>query len=52
MDLSYPFGTSVNTGIDPAAYLGTPFLLTLPTIDTITHKVRQMVKALYYIKLT
>ena len=41
VDLSYPFGTAVNTGIDPDAYLGTPFLLTLPTIDTITHKVKK-----------
>ena len=54
VDLSYPFGTAVNTGIDPDTYLGTPFLLTLLTIDTITHKVKENGKGslLYKIDLS
>ena len=52
--LSYPFCSAVNTGIDPEAYLGSPFLLTLPTIDTITHKVKENGKGslLYKIDLS
>ena len=41
VDLSFPHGSSVNTGVDPESYLGTPFILTLPTIDTITQKVKE-----------
>ena len=54
VDLSYPFGGSVNTGVDPDSYLGTPFLLTLPTIDTITQKVKENGKGslLYKIDLS
>ena len=40
-DLSLPCNLSVNSGINPQEYLGTPFLLTLPTIDTITEKVKK-----------
>ena len=41
MDLSYPDGMSVNAGVDSDTYIGTPFLLTLPTIDNISQKVKE-----------
>ena len=41
MDLSYPEGLSVNAGVDSDTYISTPFLLTLPTIDNITQKIRE-----------
>ena len=41
VDLSFPEGLSGNAGVDPDTYLDTPFLLTLPTLDTITQKVKQ-----------
>ena len=54
MDLSYPGGMSVNAGVDCYTYLHTPFLLTLPTIDNITPKVRENGKGslLYKIDLS
>ena len=42
VDLSFPHGCSVNAGVQSEVYLGTPFLLTLPTIDNITSKVKQL----------
>ena len=39
IDLSFPFGHSVNDGVTSEVYLGTPFLLTLPTIDDITSRI-------------
>ena len=51
---SYPFGNSVNTARDRSRCLSWhPFLLTLPTINTITHKVMQNGKGslLYIIDL-
>ena len=49
IDLSFPAGESVNTGVDPDQYLGLKFLLTLPTIDTITSKLVKLGKgALLY----
>ena len=36
IDLSFPYGKSVNAGIQKDIYLDTPFLLKLSTIDTIT----------------
>ena len=44
VDLSYPHGASVNAGVDPESYLGSEFLLTLPSIDYITNKVVQLGK--------
>ena len=38
IDLSFPKGLSVNAGIGRDRYLDTPFLLKLPTIDTITNQ--------------
>ena len=42
VDLSYPEGQSVNAGVSKDQYLGTPFLLTLPSIDVITQKVKKL----------
>ena len=44
VDLSYPHGASVNSGVDPDMYLGLEFLLTLPSIDYITNKVLELGK--------
>ena len=44
IDLSFPFGHSVNDGVTSEVYLGTPFLLTLPTIDDITSKIVKLGK--------
>ena len=33
IDLSFPQGQSVNAGIPKDQYLGTPFILKLPTVD-------------------
>ena len=49
IDLSFPAGESVNAGVDSEQYLGSKFLLTLPTIDTITNKLVKLGKgALLY----
>ena len=39
IDLSFPPDHLINAGVTPDRYLGTPFLLTLPTIDDITSKI-------------
>ena len=54
VDLSYPEGMSVNAGVDSDTYLETPFLLTLPTLDNITQKVKENGKGslLYKIDLS
>ena len=44
VDLSYPEGHSVNAGVSKDHYPGTPFLLTLPSIDVITQKVKKLGK--------
>ena len=41
VDLSFPEGLSVNAGVESDIYVDIPFLLTLPTLDTITQKVKQ-----------
>ena len=40
IDLSFPQGQSVNAGIPRDQYLGTPFILKLPTVDTITEQIK------------
>ena len=40
VDLSFPHGRSINKGVQLDTYLGTSFTLTLPTIDNITHQVK------------
>ena len=52
VDLSYPDGMPVNAGIDSDNYISKPFLLTLPTIDNITQKVKENGKGPYFINLT
>ena len=42
VDLSFPHGASINDGVDPETYLGSEFLLTLPSIDYITNKVLRL----------
>ena len=41
-DLSFPMGNSVNSSIAKDKYLGTPFILKLPTTDTIIDQVRAL----------
>ena len=40
IDLSWPPGSSVNAGIDKASYMGTDFVLVLPTVDNITDQLK------------
>ena len=40
IDLSFPHGQAVNSNISKTQYLGTEFVLTLPSIDIITNKVK------------
>ena len=42
--LSFPHGQAVNSNISKSQYLGTEFVLTLPSIDIITNKVKQFGK--------
>ena len=42
IDLSFPHGTSVNSGVTKDKYLGTPFILKLPTIDTVTDQIKAL----------
>ena len=51
IDLSYPKGQSINAGISKDTYLGTPFILTLPTIDTVTSAVKRWGRGCHIYKL-
>ena len=42
IDLSFPQGRSVNSGVLKDIYLKTPFILKLPTIDNITQQVKAL----------
>ena len=42
MDLSFPFGTSVNDSIDKNHYCSTPVDLTYPTINTLARRITQL----------
>ena len=44
MDFSSPHGMAVNTNISKDSYLGTDFILTLPSIAHITNKIKQLAK--------
>ena len=44
IDLSYPQGEAVNAGVAGDTYLGSQFMRTLPSIEYITHKVRELGK--------
>ena len=51
IDLSYPKAQSVNAGISKDTYLGTPFIFTLPTIDTVTTAVKKWGRGCHIYKL-
>ena len=42
--LSFPYGLAVNSNTSKDSYLGTEFILTLPSIDHITNKVKKFDK--------
>ena len=42
IDLSWPLGASVNSGIDKDTYLGSPFALSFPTMDVITTELKHL----------
>ena len=44
IDLSFPHGQAINSNISKTQYLGTDFVLTLPSIDMITNKVKKFGK--------
>ena len=45
IDLSWPIGNSVNSGVEANKYLDTEFVLTYPSIDNITDQVLQLGKS-------
>ena len=42
IDLSWPLGASVNSGIDKDTYLGSPFALAFPTVDIIIGQLKRL----------
>ena len=42
MDLSWPKGASVNNGVAKDTYLGTPYELNYPSVDSITNSLRNL----------
>ena len=44
IDLSWPIGQSVNSGVDSDKYLDTEFVLSYPSIDNITDEVLKLGK--------
>ena len=51
IDLSYPPGHSINAAVQKDVYLDTPFLLTLPTVDTITSKIISLGRGSHIFKI-
>ena len=51
IDLSWPLGQSVNSGIGKTSYLGTDFTLVLPTVDHITDKLRTLGRGAHIYKI-
>lgn len=47
MDLSWPIGASVNTGIPKDTYLGVPYKLKLPTVDDAISMIRAQGRGCY-----
>ena len=47
MDLSWPHGASVNTGVQKDSYLGTQYVLHYPSVDHITDSLRKLSQCLY-----
>ena len=51
IDLSWPLGQSVNSGIDKTTYLGTDFNLVLPTVDHITDRLNVLGRGAHIYKI-
>ena len=51
IDLSWPLGHSVNSGVGGDCYLGTEFVLTYPSIDNITNEVLKLGKGCEIFKI-
>ena len=51
IDLSWPLGSSVNAGIDKASYMGTDFVLVLPTVDNITDQLKALGRGSHLYKI-
>ena len=51
IDLSWPLGQSVNSGIDKTTYLGTDFNLVLPTVDHITDRLKVLGRGAHIYKI-
>ena len=51
IDLSWPLGSSVNAGIDKASYMGTDFVLVLPTVDNITNQLKVLGRGAHLYKI-
>ena len=51
IDLSWPLGHSVNSGVGGDCYLGTEFVLTYPSIDNITDEVLKLGKGCEIFKI-
>ena len=51
IDLSWPLGASVNTGIDKNTYLGSEFELTFPSVDDITNALKRLGRGAFLYKV-
>ena len=51
IDLSWPLRSSVNTGIDKDSYMGTDFVLVLPTVDNITDQLKALGRVAHLYKI-
>ena len=51
IDLSWPLGASVNTGIDKNTYLGSDFELTFPSVDDITNALKCLGRGAFLYKV-
>ena len=51
IDLSWPFGCSANACIDKASYMGTDFVLVLPTVDNITDQLKALGRGAHLYKI-
>ena len=51
IDLSWPLGHSVNSGVGSDSYLGTDFVLTYPSVDNITEEVLKLGKGCQIFKV-
>ena len=51
VDSSFPMGQSINSAVQKDVYLETPFLLTLPTVDTIAKKIISLGRGSHIFKI-